>query len=71
MEEKIRSKSQDIRFLQEQRDAAARRLELCEQDESLRGRIQHLRSQLAWAQVEEQERAAPPLVNPIYCLTYD
>ncbi|KAJ5288473.1 hypothetical protein N7478_001503 [Penicillium angulare] len=56
MEEKIRNKSQDIRILEQRWEAAQKKLELSEQHASLRERIKHLRNQLAWAQVEEQER---------------
>ncbi|KAL4864957.1 hypothetical protein BDV12DRAFT_175340 [Aspergillus spectabilis] len=56
IEEKLRSKEQDISILRNRRDAAQKKLEISDQQESLRDRIRTLRNQMAWAQVEEQER---------------
>ncbi|KAJ6115128.1 hypothetical protein N7486_000906 [Penicillium sp. IBT 16267x] len=56
MEEKMRSTSQDIGVLERRRDMAKKRLEISDQHDSLRERIRNLRNQMAWAQVEEQER---------------
>ncbi|KAL2862907.1 DNA repair protein SMC6 [Aspergillus lucknowensis] len=55
IEEKLRSKEQDISILKSRRDAAHKKLEISDQQESLRNRIRSLRNQAAWAQVEEQE----------------
>lgn len=56
IEEKLRSKEQDISSLKNRRDAAQKKLEMSDQQESLRNRVRNLRNQNAWAQVEEQER---------------
>lgn len=56
IEEKLRSKEQDISSLENRRDAAQKKLEISDQQESLRNRVRNLRNQNAWAQVEEQER---------------
>jgi len=56
IEEKLRSKEQDISSLKDRRDAAQKKLEMSDQQESLRNRVRNLRNQNAWAQVEEQER---------------
>ncbi|KAF7164957.1 hypothetical protein CNMCM5623_009335 [Aspergillus felis] len=57
IEEKLRNREQDIRILRDLKDAADRRLEKSDQQESLRRRIRNVRNQVAWAQVEEQEKA--------------
>lgn len=56
IEEKLRSKSEDIRLLENRRNAAKRKLEISDQQASLRDRRKNIREQMAWAQVEEQER---------------
>lgn len=56
IEEKLRSKEQDISSLENRRNAAQKKLEISDQQESLRNRVRNLRNQNAWAQVEEQER---------------
>ncbi|KAL4751166.1 hypothetical protein BDW72DRAFT_203271 [Aspergillus terricola var. indicus] len=56
IEEKIRSKEQDVSVLKNRRDAAQRKLEMSDQQENLRERQRKLRRQAAWAQVEEQEK---------------
>ncbi|KAI9373218.1 hypothetical protein BJX61DRAFT_503862 [Aspergillus egyptiacus] len=61
IEEKLRSKEQDITILRSRRDAARKKLEISDQQESLRNRIRSLRNQMAWAQVEEQERVRKPV----------
>ncbi|GAQ04879.1 structural maintenance of chromosomes protein 6 [Aspergillus lentulus] len=58
IEEKLRNREQDIRILRDLKDTADRRLEKSDQQESLRSRIRNVRSQVAWAQVEEQEKAS-------------
>ncbi|KAF7118316.1 hypothetical protein CNMCM5793_007828 [Aspergillus hiratsukae] len=57
IEEKLRNREQDIRILKDLKDTADRRLEKSDQQESLRSRIRNVRNQVAWAQVEEQEKA--------------
>ena len=61
IEEKLRSKIQDIKILENRRDAAKKKLEISDQHDSLRERVRNLRSQMAWAQVEEQEKVSPPI----------
>ncbi|RAK74372.1 DNA repair protein SMC6 [Aspergillus fijiensis CBS 313.89] len=56
IEAKLKSRVQDITILKSRQDAAKRKLDLSDQHESLRNRIRNLRNQMAWAQVEEQER---------------
>lgn len=58
IEEKLRGKAEDIRTLESQKDAAKKKLELSDKQDSLRERVRNLRSQMAWAQVEEQERVS-------------
>ncbi|KAJ5999203.1 hypothetical protein N7451_007013 [Penicillium sp. IBT 35674x] len=55
-EEKIRTKRQDSEDLKRRRDAAKEKLERSDRHDSLRENIRNLRNQMAWAQVEEQER---------------
>ncbi|KAL4995717.1 hypothetical protein BDV10DRAFT_174240 [Aspergillus recurvatus] len=68
IEEKIRSKQQDISVLKSRRDAAERKLEMSDQQENLRERQRRLRRQAAWAQVEEQERVRDSLIAEISSL---
>ncbi|PWY65950.1 DEAD-domain-containing protein [Aspergillus sclerotioniger CBS 115572] len=56
IEEKLRNREQDIAILQSRKEAAKRKLDISDQHDSLRNRIRNVRSQMAWAQVEEQER---------------
>ncbi|KAJ5594544.1 uncharacterized protein N7459_000752 [Penicillium hispanicum] len=65
IEEKLRSKVQDIRILETRKDAAKKKLEISDQHDSLRERVRNLRSQMAWAQVEEQERERDSLANEV------
>lgn len=58
IEQKLGSRQEDIKVLENCKDRATRRLELSDQHESLRERIRGLRRQMAWAQVEEQERVS-------------
>ncbi|KAL2785718.1 P-loop containing nucleoside triphosphate hydrolase protein [Aspergillus keveii] len=54
--EKLRNKEQDISVLKNRQSDAHRKLELSDQHASLRTRIERVRNQLAWMQVEEQEK---------------
>ncbi|KAL3486185.1 P-loop containing nucleoside triphosphate hydrolase protein [Aspergillus germanicus] len=54
--EKLRNKEQDISVLKNRQSDAHRKLELSDQHASLRTRIEKVRNQLAWMQVEEQEK---------------
>jgi ATP-dependent RNA helicase DDX6/DHH1 len=56
IEEKLRSKAEDIRVLENRRNAAKRKLEISDQQASLRDRRKNIREQMAWAQVEDQEK---------------
>jgi chromosome segregation ATPase len=56
IEEKLRSREQDVKILKRLSDAAQEKLERSEQHQSLRDRVRNVRNQMAWAQVEEQER---------------
>jgi ATP-dependent RNA helicase DDX6/DHH1 len=52
----LRSKAEDIRVLENRRNAAKRKLEISDQQASLRDRRKNIREQMAWAQVEDQEK---------------
>ncbi|KAJ5692081.1 hypothetical protein N7462_001504 [Penicillium macrosclerotiorum] len=65
IEEKLRIKAQDIRVLENRKDAAKKKLEISDQHDSLRERIRNLRGQMAWAQVEDQERARDSFSNEL------
>lgn len=54
--EKLKSQEQDVEILKNRRNAAKRRLDLSDQHEAIRERIREVRRQMAWSQVEEQER---------------
>lgn len=56
IEEKLRHKAEDIRFLERQKIDAQKKLQQANQHESLIARVENLKGQMAWAQVEEQER---------------
>ncbi|OGM39759.1 DNA repair protein Rad18 [Aspergillus bombycis] len=56
IEEKLRGREQDIMILKNRKVAANQKLDISDQHESLRNRVRIVRSQMAWAQVEEQER---------------
>ncbi|RAH53861.1 DEAD-domain-containing protein [Aspergillus piperis CBS 112811] len=56
IEEKLRGREQDIAILQSRKETAKRKLDISNQHDSLRNRIRNVRNQMAWAQVEEQER---------------
>lgn len=56
--EKLQSKQQDIKVLENRRNAANQRLDISDRHESLRNKIRNIRNQMAWAQVEEQEKVS-------------
>ncbi|KAL2003571.1 hypothetical protein VTN02DRAFT_3237 [Thermoascus thermophilus] len=56
IEEKLNGRRDDLKILESRKDRAQRRLEMSDQYQSLRDKIRNLRSQMAWAQVEELER---------------
>ncbi|KAJ5372136.1 hypothetical protein N7517_004142 [Penicillium concentricum] len=65
IEEKLRTSSQDVQVLQNHKELAKKKLEISDQHDSLRKRIRNIRSQMAWAQVEEQERMEISLTEQI------
>ncbi|KAJ6153787.1 hypothetical protein N7470_006746 [Penicillium chermesinum] len=65
MEEKSRSQAQDIRILEHQRNFARKKLEASDKHNSLRERVRNLRHQMAWAQVEEQERIRESIAQEV------
>ena len=56
IEEKLQAKAQDISILEDRMKTALKRLDISDQQSSLRDRIKKTQGQMAWAQVEEQER---------------
>ena len=56
IEEKLRTSASDVATLEHRKDVAKKRLERSDQQHSLREKIRNIRGQMAWAQVEEQER---------------
>lgn len=56
--QKLQTRKDDVKVLRDDRDMAKRRLDLSDQHDSLRERVRNLRGQMAWAQVEEQERVS-------------
>ncbi|KAJ5306641.1 hypothetical protein N7508_005656 [Penicillium antarcticum] len=65
IEEKLKTTAQDIRVLETRKDAAKKKLQISDQHDSLRARIRNFRSQMVWAQVEEQERMQATLTEEI------
>ncbi|ODM18324.1 hypothetical protein SI65_06195 [Aspergillus cristatus] len=63
--EKLKSKKQDIGILENRKDVARQRLEISDRHESLRNRIRNIRNQMAWAQVEEQEKIRDALEDEL------
>lgn len=58
IDQKLKTRADDIKVLSDDLERAKRRLELSDQQASLRDRVRNLRGQMAWAQVEEQERVS-------------
>lgn len=56
VQEKLHSQEQDVKILKDRRDAVKQKLEISDRHESIRERIREVRKQMAWSQVEEQER---------------
>lgn len=56
--EKLKSKQQDIKMLKSRKDTTQERLEISDRHESLRNKIRNIRNQMAWAQVEDQEKVS-------------
>ncbi|KAI9807767.1 MAG: hypothetical protein M1825_005072 [Sarcosagium campestre] len=55
IEQRLYTRDDDIRALKQTADDAAHKLRMSEQHDALRGKINNLGKQMAWAQVEEQE----------------
>lgn len=68
IEEKLRTQAPNLRFLENQRDMAKKKLELSDQQDSLRERIRTYRKQLAWSHVEDSERVGDPCAVPVFGL---
>lgn len=58
MKESLEVQREDLKILRATKEKAQRRLELSDQRNTLRQRIRNLRAQMAWAQVENQERVS-------------
>lgn len=56
MEKRLELREDDIKLLEERKEKARLKLQMSDRHESLRDRIRNYRRQMAWAQVEEQER---------------
>lgn len=54
--EKLEGKKEDIERMKEASERAKHKLHISDQHENLRKRLRHVRNQMAWAQVEEQEK---------------
>ncbi|KAL4948007.1 hypothetical protein BDW69DRAFT_177269 [Aspergillus filifer] len=68
IEEKLQAKAQDIYILEDRMKAALKRLDISNQQSSLRDRIKNIQGQMAWAQVEEQERIKDSLEAEIFTM---
>lgn len=58
LRQRLDSQLEDLKILKENRDKAKRKMDISDQYASLRERVKNLRGQMAWAQVEEQERVS-------------
>lgn len=56
IQEKLKNQEQDVKILENRRDAAKRKLDISDRHETIREKLRDTRKQMAWAQVEEQER---------------
>ncbi|KAJ5124646.1 uncharacterized protein N7515_008471 [Penicillium bovifimosum] len=65
IEEKVRTSVEDLQILENRKELAKKKLEISDQHDSLRARVRNIRSQMAWAQVEEQERMELSLTEQI------
>lgn len=68
IEEKLRTQEPNLRFLENKRDMAKKKLELSDKHDSLRERIRNFRHQLAWSHVEDLERVGNPCAVPVFGL---
>ena len=66
MEEKLRQQEEDLVNLENRKNEAKKKLEMSDKQNSLRDKLRNIRSQMAWAQVEEQEKVCS---QPNLCLT--
>lgn len=58
IKETLESRREDLKILRAAKERAQARMDLSDQRNTLRNRVRKLRSQMAWAQVEEQERVS-------------
>lgn len=58
IDEKLKSRKQDLRAMESRRDAAQKKLERSDRQDSLRELVKTTQYQMAWVQVEEQERVS-------------
>ncbi|CAG7998256.1 unnamed protein product [Penicillium salamii] len=65
MEEKIQHQTEDLVNLENRKNVAKKKLEMSDKQNSLRQTLRNIRSQMAWAQVVEQERMLNDLTNAI------
>ncbi|CAI7591483.1 unnamed protein product [Penicillium bialowiezense] len=65
MEEKLRQQVEDLVSLENRKNEAKKKLEISDKQNSLRDKLRNIRSQMAWAQVEEQEKMVNDLANAI------
>ncbi|KAL1995373.1 hypothetical protein VTN49DRAFT_1560 [Thermomyces lanuginosus] len=65
LRQRLDSQLEDLKILKENRDKAKRKMDISDQYASLRERVKNLRGQMAWAQVEEQERGRDAMVEKI------
>jgi chromosome segregation ATPase len=56
VEEKLRVSESDLVVLENRKNLAKKKLDRSDQHDSLRAKVRVIRSQMAWAQVEEQEK---------------
>ena len=60
VEEKLTIHLDEMKALEIKKEKASARLAMSDRHESLRDKLRNLRAQMAWAQVEEQERVSHP-----------
>jgi ATP-dependent RNA helicase DDX6/DHH1 len=62
IESKLATREEDVKVLEERAAKTAARLALSDRQDTLRVRIRNYSTQMAWAQVEEQERVCSLLI---------
>lgn len=63
MEHKIAGKEEELEVLKSKNERAQAKLAMSEKHQSMRDKARKLRCQIAWAQVEEQERVSNPFIR--------